>query len=529
MALSNIKSSFKLSERFIFFLLAANFLARLAIMLLTNLGNDEVYYVQYALHPGISHFDHPPLVGLLIRLSTFNLHFIYNDFFVRLGALLVGSVNLYLIYRIGVLLKDKSLGLIAALLGSSSFYISVIAGTFILPDTPMSLFWLMAIWSFIRFTSQEKTSGYWLILFGIAVGFGLLAKYQALFLWFGAMIYLLRYERKILLTPQFWLSVVSTAVIFSPILYWNFTSNYSGFNYHSGRVGSSSWVPSLNYFFPEFFGQIFYNNPFNFALIIFSLYHLFKSRLAKMDRRIFFLLAISFPLILTTLTMSLYNRTLPHWSGPSYFALLLIAGYCITKPDFKLKGKLVKKLLLIGTAFFYLIVGAGLLQIKTSFLSLSKSKEVEKVGKNDFTVDLGLWKVIATEITSTVEKDKVSNPTSTFGKYIITHNWFPAGHLDYYYALQNDCKLYIMGDYKKQHEYLRINTLRGDIPLHSDVYYITTSNYYQAPNQRLLEKFEVTEAPEIIPIKIKDKTVVNLFIFRLTNLKEPISMVTEID
>jgi len=48
-----------------------------------ELGNDEVYYQTYAQHLQWNYFDHPPMVALLIRLSTINLFF-HNEFFVPL-------------------------------------------------------------------------------------------------------------------------------------------------------------------------------------------------------------------------------------------------------------------------------------------------------------------------------------------------------------------------------------------------------------------------------------------------------------
>jgi uncharacterized sodium:solute symporter family permease YidK len=41
-----------------------------------ELGNDEVYYWTYALQPDWNHFDHPPMVGLLIRLTSLNLYWV---------------------------------------------------------------------------------------------------------------------------------------------------------------------------------------------------------------------------------------------------------------------------------------------------------------------------------------------------------------------------------------------------------------------------------------------------------------------
>tara|TARA_B100001287_G_scaffold197505_1_gene167101 strand:+ start:965 stop:2536 length:1572 start_codon:yes stop_codon:yes gene_type:complete len=519
----------KINQRTIFILLIFNFLVRLIIILLTNLGNDEVYYVQYALNPDISHFDHPPLVGLLIRLSTFNLYFIHNDFFVRLGALIIGSLNLFIVYKIGAMLKDRVTGLISALLYSSSFYTSIIVGTFILPDTPLSLFWLLSILAFIYFISNPQKFRYAIIIFGLTVGFGLVSKYQAIFLWVGATLYFLIYNRQTLFTSKFWISIGLTLIIFSPILYWNFTSDYSGINYHSERVGNKSWIPSFDYFFSEFFGQIFYHNPFNIVLIIIAFMQTFKQNIRSIDKKITFLLCCGLPLILLTLFMSLFNKTLPHWSGPAYFSLILITGYSCTSLENSMPKKSLRNIMVSGVFFFYLIVGSALFQIKTGFFSSSNRSEVEKIGRSDFTVDIGLWKKIANEIALKIDRDKLSNSSDCSNNYIFTHNWFPAAHIDYYYALPNNIKLFVTGNYKKQHEYIKINKLRGRIPLHSNVYYISTSNYYQAPEQTLVDKFENIETVEIIPIQIKNKTIVNLFIWKLIDLKEDINLHTTKD
>ena len=54
-----------------------------------ELGNDEVYYWTYALYPDWSHFDHPPMVGFFIWLTTLNLHF-DSELFLRLSSVILG-------------------------------------------------------------------------------------------------------------------------------------------------------------------------------------------------------------------------------------------------------------------------------------------------------------------------------------------------------------------------------------------------------------------------------------------------------
>ena len=81
-------------------------LVRCIIAMSIGLGNDEVYYLTYAQHLQWNYFDHPPMVALLIRLTTFNLHFT-NEIFVRLGAIALGAINTYLIYDICKGIKNQ--------------------------------------------------------------------------------------------------------------------------------------------------------------------------------------------------------------------------------------------------------------------------------------------------------------------------------------------------------------------------------------------------------------------------------------
>jgi len=84
-------------------------LARSIIAVSIGLGNDEVYYLTYAQHLQWNYFDHPPMVALLIRLTTFNLN-LTNELFVRLGSIIFGAVNTYLIYYICKGIKNKKCG-----------------------------------------------------------------------------------------------------------------------------------------------------------------------------------------------------------------------------------------------------------------------------------------------------------------------------------------------------------------------------------------------------------------------------------
>lgn len=122
-----------------FILLGASVLIRGIIAGFIELGNDEVYYWTYAKFPALSHFDHPPMVGLVIQLFTLNLTF-DSEFFIRLAALVFGTLSTGLMFLIGRQIKNPLTGLYAALLFTASLYGFILSGTFILPDTPQVFF-----------------------------------------------------------------------------------------------------------------------------------------------------------------------------------------------------------------------------------------------------------------------------------------------------------------------------------------------------------------------------------------------------
>jgi hypothetical protein len=68
-------------------LIVVSTIARLIIASTIELANDEAYYWTYSLKFQWNYFDHPPLIGWLIRLTTANL-LLHNELFVRLGAVI---------------------------------------------------------------------------------------------------------------------------------------------------------------------------------------------------------------------------------------------------------------------------------------------------------------------------------------------------------------------------------------------------------------------------------------------------------
>ena len=210
-------------------LLLASLLIRSLLAGWIELGNDEAYYWTYALFPDWSHYDHPGMVGWVMQLFSLNLLF-DSEFFLRLGSLVFMTLNTWLVYRIGLELKDERTGLLAALLYTASVYAFVITGVFILPDTPLNLFWLLAFRRLLRYVREtspqaataprrhrdwRKPSKH-LLLAGLYIGLSILSKYSGAFLWVGFLAYLLLHDRKQFKNPYLYLAALLTALCCLP-------------------------------------------------------------------------------------------------------------------------------------------------------------------------------------------------------------------------------------------------------------------------------------------------------------------------
>ncbi|QZK91474.1 glycosyltransferase family 39 protein [Flavobacterium sp. CHNK8] len=490
-------------------------LVRCIIAMSIGLGNDEVYYLTYAQHLQWNYFDHPPMVAFLIRLTTFNLHFT-NELFVRLGAIALGAINTYLIYDICKGIKNKKAGIIASLLYTSSLYSSIIAGVFILPDSPQLFFWLINVYFLIQIVSgqaNQKKLNYSLILFGLFSGLCIMSKIHGVFLWGGFGLYILIYKRDLLKNGYLYLAFLITLLLISPILIWNVENHFITYTYHSQRVTISRGINPSS-FFREFFGGIFYNNPINYFLILISLIAVWKNKIdiEKSIKRL--LLFLSLPLIILLLILSFFRDTLPHWSGPAFVTLLILAS-CYISDEIE-KSKITfpfwRKSVYSSCILISVIAVAGILTIDF-YPGTIGSKDESSLGKKDFTLDMYDWKFFKTEFKKVRDKDLQSGLTKT--NFILNNKWFPGAHIDNYIAQPLGLDFIALGKLEDIHTYAWLNTYREQLKTGDDAYFITVSNSFSDPKKLYQKSFKKINAPIVIRQFRNKKPTRNMLVYLL--------------
>ena len=497
-------------------LLVASALIRGFIAGFIEFGNDEVYYWTYAKFPDISHFDHPLMVGLSIQVFTFNLNF-DSEFFIRLAAVVFGTASTWMMFLIGRLIRNSLTGLYAALLFTASFYGFVLSGTFILPDGPQVFFWLSSLWFLLSALSDpaiSKKSWEMMLYAGVTTGFAFLSKYHAVFLLSGTFLYIIFYQRRWFRIPETYGAFFIFILLTLPVVFWNIQNDFISFTFHESRVGISQAGFQPQYFLTEIAGQFFYNNPVNVVIIVISMIALARGRNFLDADYTRILLLISVPLILTFTGFSLFRSTLPHWSGPGYLGLILIAAAFLSQTRHGSgKLKLLPWPVSLSLGFLLLVIVVAVTQIRFGFIPL------QKWGQTDVTHDLTGWEQLGEKFAPVVKANEDSGLIRP-GAPILTFRWFPAANLDYYAGRKVNKPVYAIGTLERIHKYYWINKIRGPLKQGSDAWYIALSDDYEDPNGLYGNLFTMVVPADTLVLTRNGEIIRKAFIYRLIGLKE---------
>ena len=505
----------------LFVLIAAATVIRLLLAFALGLGNDEVYYTTYTQTWQWNYFDHPPLVALLIRLTTVN-GYLTSAFFLRLGPIACAGTGTWLIYSITKKLSGERGGWVAACLYSCSFYPGIIAGLFILPDAPEMVLWLTSLFLMSEILNGKKSITVFCLL-GLSIGLCTMSKLSGIFLWVGFLGFILTSRRDLFRQPGLYVAGFLSLLIISPVLFWNLSEHFVTYNYHAGRVNPRGFRLQPDSFIQHLLGTLFYNNPINIVILFLSAGVWFRRRPSGFG----LLFWLSVPLIGVTFLLSLFNDTLPHWSGPA-FTTLLIPGAAVLARD---KKTVIQNSLLRLSAGFYLIVICGAQYYFFLLPFQVGSRSPERLGKGDISLDMTGWPSFSREFVTLYHTD-AERGRMQGGAIILSDYWFPAAHIDYYIGRPNEIPLFVTGPLNNIHQFAWLNAVRPLPTEGSDAYFIYPSNYYGPPDSALRKCYAGATDSVIIPqfrsgVRVRNFVVLRLRGCRPTELRKQITSIPE--
>jgi 4-amino-4-deoxy-L-arabinose transferase-like glycosyltransferase len=328
---------------------------------------QEAYYWLYSQHPALSYVDHPPLVGYSILLGT--TLFGDNGYGIKFMAViwsLLTNILLYQTARRALANHPDSEAKNTAFLAVLLFNLTLFANIFAViqqPDPALLFFWLLVLYFIqeFRITAQPRN----FIFAGIALGFGLLCKYTAVAVLPGILIALLidKELRRSLLTPYPYLAMVIAAVVFMPVIVWNWQHDWVSFMMQfnqRAKEATGGRTIHIGYFLQLIATQLAMLTPLVFVLFVKSCITMSSEWRTQRPALLHFLSGVF--LIIGFTLISLTSKVKFHWLLPGYLGAIVAIALLIRNANpFRSKWFSRSAWLSIGlvAAFYVLFIVPG--------------------------------------------------------------------------------------------------------------------------------------------------------------------------
>jgi 4-amino-4-deoxy-L-arabinose transferase-like glycosyltransferase len=201
---------------------------------LIDLRTDEAYYWTWSKENVLSFLDHPPMVAWFIRFGT--ALFGDTNFGVRFAGVLAMLVTQLLLADIvRRVTHDVRAVVLAVLMPEAALYYGLLMAK-VSPDIALIPFAVAMLWSLIRLS--ESGDGRWWLAAGLFGGLALLSKFTAVMLVPGVLAFLLvpDWRRRWLPSPYPWAAALLAAMMFLPVLIWNFQHDFASFRFQFVRA-----------------------------------------------------------------------------------------------------------------------------------------------------------------------------------------------------------------------------------------------------------------------------------------------------
>lgn len=400
-------------------ILGASLLLRLALAAGLGPGFDEAYYFAYSLHPSLSYFDHPPVVGFLAGFFPY-LTGVASPFTIRLGAVLLFTGTGLLLYFLARDSHDaRSATAACALFNATPLFLLGI-GIMILPDAGLAFFWTAALLLLWRVLMAERARAIDWIAAGACAGLAMLSKYHGVLLVLSTGLYLLLYRRDMLRTAGPYAFALTAALVFSPVLVWNVQHDFVSFAFQGGRAAGARF--SLPRFAQALGGQAAYLTPMLFVPLVWVAWRSVRLGIfGSSARQRFWFLFGTLPVGLF-LAVSFVKSILPHWTLPGYIALTVPLAALIGAHFHR---RWVRWLVGASVALEVLLLTVAYLQVQHGILHLEKWAERGWIRRRDVvkdaTLDVHGWEQVAGRLDE--------HGLSADSVFLFTHKWFLGGEL----------------------------------------------------------------------------------------------------
>ncbi|MEQ1753905.1 MAG: glycosyltransferase family 39 protein [Micropepsaceae bacterium] len=322
------------------FALLAAFIAvvtvlRVVVLMMTplNLGPDEAQYWSWSLRPDFGYFSKPPLIAWLIGATTSACG--SAEACIRISAPFIHATTSLFVFLAGKALYDQKTGI-----WSSLTYILIPGTSFssllITTDVPLLCFWSLALWAVAE--ARRDPAWKWHILLGVAIGFGLLAKYAMLYFLLGITIAYLpsSSDRAFLFTRKMLGAVCVAILVFSPNIIWNVAHGMATVRHTASNANwGSSKLFNIGNALEFIVAQAGIIGPVAAIVIVWGLIRRWTDR----DTPDTLMLSLSLPIITIVALQAFISRANANWAAPAFVTLCILAcAWAVRKSHIRLLG-----------------------------------------------------------------------------------------------------------------------------------------------------------------------------------------------
>lgn len=186
-----------------------------------DLQRDEYLHLDQGIHLAWGYISVPPFTSwiayIIILLGK-------SVFWIKFFPALFGCLTIIVVWKTIEELNGK---IFALVLSATALLVSVILRVNILfqPNSFDIFFWTLVNFTIVKYINSKNDK--WLYATGIAVAFGLLSKYNLMFLLLGLFPALLLTEhRKVFLNKHFYFSIAISFLIILPNLIWQYQHDF---------------------------------------------------------------------------------------------------------------------------------------------------------------------------------------------------------------------------------------------------------------------------------------------------------------
>jgi len=269
-----------------------------------GLFDDEAYYWMYAQYPSMGYFDHPPMIGLLIKCGY---ALFANELGLRFFIVLMSTGT---VWGIDALLSQRNDRLFYAM--ALSMGLMQVGGIIAVPDIPLMFFVVLFFLAYRRFLDQQGWSS--TIALALTIAGMLYSKYHGILIVFFTLISNISLLKK----WQTWMTALIALGLFSPHLYWQYTHDFPSFRYHLFERNASYY--KFEYTTEYIFGQILLAGPLIGWLLLWAACN--RKTVDHLEKALRWGL---FGIYGFFLINTLKGRVEANWTAPAFIALFVLS------------------------------------------------------------------------------------------------------------------------------------------------------------------------------------------------------------